>query len=157
MELRQKTARLAIAGLVVTSLFALSSNPEKAEGWTSTVGSVSAFLGSGQVQPKAVEVDAAGNIYSAGVINAATDFDPSPTTTFTLTPGSSNFTGYIAKMNSDGELLWAGLITGTGSSRISDLAIDSSGNMLVESEQNSIVDKSDADNIDHSASDKDST
>ncbi|KAL3795100.1 hypothetical protein ACHAWO_009263 [Cyclotella atomus] len=39
----------------------------------------------------------------------------------------------------------------------SDPKIDSSGNMLVESEQNSIVDKSDADNIDHSVSDKDST
>lgn len=131
MELRPKFVSLVIIALSMVGAGVVVHSADRALGWSSAAGSVSAFLGSGQVQPKAVEVDANGNIYSAGIVNAATDFDPSPSAAFTLTPGSANFTGYVAKMNSEGELLWAGLVTGSGSSFISDLSLDSSGNILL--------------------------
>lgn len=130
MGFLQKCALAAVSALVMVGLVIASTPPDVARGWTSTAGSVSAFLGSGQVSPTAVEVDSNGNIYTAGSINAATDFDPSPVATYTLTPASANYTGFVVKTNSDGELLWAGLFTGSGSSRVSDISVDSAGNVL---------------------------
>lgn len=117
--------------MFVVCAVAVSTTPEQAAGWTTTTGSVSAFLGGGQVQVRSVETDSVGNIYAAGAYNAATDFDPSPGSTFTLTPESSNFAGFVVKMNSEGELVWARHITGSGTARIQDMAVDGSGNVLV--------------------------
>ncbi|MGA1362800.1 MAG: hypothetical protein ACO36A_07750 [Ilumatobacteraceae bacterium] len=131
MGFRQKCSLVAVCALAIVGLVIASAPPDVAHGWTTTTGSVSAFLGSGMVTPNAVEVDANGNIYTSGTINnAATDFDPSPLTTYTLTPASANFTGYVAKLNSEGELQWAGLFTGSGTSRVNDIAVDSAGNVL---------------------------
>ncbi|MEY4995279.1 MAG: Bifunctional hemolysin/adenylate cyclase precursor, partial [Actinomycetota bacterium] len=131
MELRPKYVRIALSLVALCGLVVVTSSAQEVHGWTSSTGSVSAFLGAGQVNPVAVEVDANGNIYTAGRVNNSADFDPSPSTTYTLTPSGSSFTGFVTKLNSEGELVWAGLFNTSGASQVTDISIDSSGNVLV--------------------------
>ena len=131
MERVQRLKSLVLALATVAGVVLVTGLPRTAFGWTSASASVSAFLGGGQVQVRSVKADPSGNIYAAGSYNASTDFDPSPSATFTLAPDASNFAGFVVKMNDQGELVWVRQVTGTGTARVQDMAVDGAGNVLI--------------------------
>ena len=80
-----------------------------------------------------LEVDANGNVITAGSFTQTSDFDPGPGVV-TLTAGGSvawKHEGYVRKLDSDGNLLWANSIGGTESDAASSVATDASGNVYV--------------------------
>ncbi len=84
------------------------------------------------------EVDNSGNIYLAGLFNANSDFDPSPST-YTLTPiGGSDV--FIAKYNSSMVLQWAGQIGNINSENLKQLKLDGNGNPILLGEFSGTVD-----------------
>ena len=79
-----------------------------------------------------VEVDAAGNVHVVGHIQLTADFDPGPGT-FPLTGvGSNGISPFVWKLDTDGDLVWAVHVGGSGSSNDGrSLALDGSGNVYV--------------------------
>jgi len=56
---------------------------------------------------RSIAVDQQGNVYSAGLFNYTTDFDPGPGV-FTLTAAGFGNTGiYISKLSATGDFVWA--------------------------------------------------
>jgi hypothetical protein len=82
-----------------------------------------------------VQHDSYGNIIVGGSFRGDVDFDPSEENSFIMSPPTSNATGarYIAKYDSLGNFLWAGLFDGAGSpsSGIDITAIKANGNILL--------------------------
>jgi Beta-propeller repeat len=75
-----------------------------------------------------IVADASGNMYVVGgFYNTITLGKTNPQT---LT-SQGNYDGYFAKYDSNGELIWATQIAGTGYHSIADIAIDGSGNLLL--------------------------
>ncbi len=66
---------------------------------------VNPFLGVGTSDSRSVGVDAAGNIYTAGIFSGTLDFDASAASTFSLNSTSGG--GYITKVNATGTFIWA--------------------------------------------------
>lgn len=64
---------------------------------------------------RAIDTDANGNVYVVGDFGATTDFDPSPTGVFTLTPSGATDI-FVAKLDASGNFLWAFQIGGMGNS-----------------------------------------
>lgn len=84
------------------------------------------------------EVDNSGNIYLAGLFNANSDFDPSPSS-YTLTPvGGSD--AFIAKYNSSMALQWAGQIGNANTENLKQLKLDANGNPILLGEFSGTVD-----------------
>ncbi len=104
-----------------TSLGALS--------WVITMGST------GTDRVYSIDVDAAGNVYATGNYNLTVDFDPGP--------GSLNYTSiggldvFMAKYDTNGNLVWANTIGDLNSEIAECIALDASGNFYVGGEFNS--------------------
>lgn len=89
-----------------------------------------AINGSAEMKVLKTAVDAQGNIYSTGFLKGNADFDPSPTSTYTLDGG---FYGdvFISKLSSTGTFIWAKQIIGPDVDEGKDIAIDNNGNVIV--------------------------
>ena len=100
--------------------------------WTpaTTRINVATFGGAGDDRGQSMVVDAAGNIYTTGHFSNTVDFDPS-VGTFNLTSTPDVYDAYVAKLNSQGELLWAVHAGGTGTVDGKSVAVDSQGNVYV--------------------------
>ncbi|MCA9041098.1 MAG: SBBP repeat-containing protein [Planctomycetaceae bacterium] len=77
----------------------------------------------------AVDTDAAGNVYVTGSFTGTVDFDPGPGTTQLTSHGSDDC--FVAKMDADGNLLWAVSFGSGFGDRSYSLQSDSSGNVYV--------------------------
>ncbi|MHC1707310.1 MAG: SBBP repeat-containing protein [Bacteroidales bacterium] len=77
-----------------------------------------------------VESDENGNVYLAGRFQSSVDFDPSPTGTHILSPfgTSGNFDGFVVKLTTNGDFVWAGQIGGYEMDKVS--AIDVGAGIL---------------------------
>lgn len=77
-----------------------------------------------------VKMDAAGNVYAAGYFDGRVDFDPGPDSLIleVVTPELSFYDAFVAKFNSNGELLWAKQY---GRAFEFDMETDASGNTYV--------------------------
>ncbi|MDH6253863.1 hypothetical protein M2347_003590 [Chryseobacterium sp. H1D6B] len=89
--------------------------------------------GTGSDIGTSIAVDAAFNVFVTGNNYGTTDFDPSPTGTFTL---SNSFAGqaYLMKLDSNGNFLNAGATTASNQShyaRSQKIKIDSNNNILI--------------------------
>ncbi|MDX2245156.1 MAG: T9SS type A sorting domain-containing protein [Bacteroidia bacterium] len=78
-------------------------------------------------------LDGLGNVLTTGRFNGTRDFDPSPTGVFNL-PGGA-YDGYISKLNTDGEFVWAKQFA-IGTSILSyiwpkSISVDGANNMYV--------------------------
>ncbi len=73
----------------------------------------------------AIEIDASGNIYTTGVFQGTTDFDPG-IGTFTIA-GSLNGDVYVSKWNSSGNFTWAQSFSGTVGDNGTSIALDATG------------------------------
>jgi subtilisin-like proprotein convertase family protein len=76
-----------------------------------------------------VAVDSAGNVFVAGSFQDTVDFDPSPSSAFSLTSAGSDDI-FVLKLNSNGEFQWAKRMGGAGSDQALGLAIDPDDNVL---------------------------
>ncbi len=76
-----------------------------------------------------IELDASGNIYSAGHFRETSDFDPGPGV-FSMTSGGDQ-DPFILKLDAAGDFLWARQFSGTGNDAVQDLNLDPAGNVLV--------------------------
>ena len=76
-----------------------------------------------------MDVDAAGNIYTTGLFDLTTDFDPGPGT-YNLTC-AGYYDIFIAKYDPTGNLLWAKQIGAIDDDRGKDLKVDAAGNVYV--------------------------
>ena len=89
---------------------------------------VKQFGGStGADQGLALAADASA-VYLGGIFKNATDFDPGAGTT-TLTPPSSSTEGFILKLNSNGDFVWANQFGGAGNDQPSQIKLDGLGNL----------------------------
>ncbi|MEQ1824516.1 MAG: hypothetical protein ABL921_01150 [Pirellula sp.] len=77
--------------------------------------------GTGSEYGHAVATDSAGNVFVAGKIDSATDFDPGPGTANLAANG-----GFLAKYAADGAFVWARTIGGGG--RAPEVTVDALGN-----------------------------
>lgn len=77
-----------------------------------------------------VTTDGAGNVYMGGFFRSTVDFDAGPGTTLLTSPGDDS--GFIAKLNSSGNLIWARDVSSdvSGESRVNQLALDSAGSLV---------------------------
>jgi hypothetical protein len=100
--------------------------------WTpaTTRINVATFGGAGDDRGQSMVVDGSGNIYVTGIFKGTADFDPSAST-FNLTSTPDVYDAYVAKLNSQGELLWAVHAGGTGTVDGKSVAVDSQGNVYV--------------------------
>lgn len=73
-----------------------------------------------------IAIDNRNNVYTAGFCFGTNDFDPGPGV-FTLTGGNSD--SFISKLDSMGNFVWAGLLTGTGQVWVTDITIDLNNNL----------------------------
>ena len=86
------------------------------------------FGGAERDRNQAIEVDSSGNVYATGIFNLTVDFDAEGDG-FQLTSMGGDYDVYIAKYSTDGDLIWAKQIGGTGNVLSHDIAIDDSGNV----------------------------
>ena len=82
-----------------------------------------------------VHADPSGNVYITGRFQGTADLDPSPSATLSFT--SSNYDGFIAKLNTNGNLIWAKNINGSGSAAgFTEMAhTDSQSNVYIAGSQ----------------------
>lgn len=86
-----------------------------------------------------IKTDAAGNIYVAGYFQHELEFD-GPVPFYLVTDPAKN-NGYIAKLNPNGDFLWAIQIgTGTYDDYIRDMDVDAAGNIVVTGSYRGTVD-----------------
>lgn len=76
---------------------------------------------------RSINVDALGNSYTSGSFGNSGDFDPG-VSVFNLTSAGAN-DGYIVKLNSSGDFVWAHNIGGPTNDYSSSSTIDASGNI----------------------------
>lgn len=91
--------------------------------WTKSIGS------SGQESVSDVVTDGLGNIYTVGYFSTTVDFDPGPGIQNLTSLGSTD--GFIQKMDTAGNFIWAKSIGGTGSQLFNDINIDNQGNLYM--------------------------
>jgi len=91
--------------------------------WTKTFGGTSTFD-----RIYGLKIDQNSNLTFAGTFSNSVDFDPG-INTLIFTPIDFNRDGYIAQLNSNGDLNWAYSIGGAGTDLINAIAIDSIGNI----------------------------
>ncbi|MES2747288.1 MAG: T9SS type A sorting domain-containing protein [Bacteroidota bacterium] len=91
-------------------------------------------IGNGSISQRTEEMvlDANGNIYLCGQFHGITDFDPSPTGTFTLTPSAaSGMDFFILKLDNNGNFAWAKSMGGPNGNFVRSMQRDASGNLYL--------------------------
>ena len=80
---------------------------------------------------RAVDTDANGNVYTIGEFGGITDFDPSPTGTFTLAPNGPTDI-FVCKLDAAGNFVWAFRLGGSSNTDYgTSIAVDNAGNVHV--------------------------
>ena len=89
------------------------------------------FYGNGNEAGLTIALDASGNVYTSGVLNATADFDPGVGTYNLSSAGIGNFDGYISKLNASGDFVWAKQLGGAVGSGlfISSIVLDADSNV----------------------------
>lgn len=100
--------------------------------WVKQIG------GSGVDDLKALTIDATGNIYTVGTFNGTCDFDPSASTFNLSSNGARDI--FVSKIDSNGSLVWAKSIGGTGQDYGYGITLDNINNVYVVGEYVNSVD-----------------
>ena len=85
------------------------------------------LLGSGDNVAYSLTIDETGNIYTTGQFQNTVDFDPSGAV-FSIT-SAGNSDGFIQKLDTDGNFVWATSFGGTGNDFGNDITYDDFGNI----------------------------
>jgi len=76
-----------------------------------------------------INVDVAGNVYTAGIFSGTSDFDPG-SGTFGLT-SINGFNVFVSKLDVSGSFVWAKQFTGQSDVSSHSIAFDAAGNILI--------------------------
>ena len=76
---------------------------------------------------KGMEVDAAGNVYTAGLFSGTIDADPGPGMFNVTSAGGQDI--LVSKLDSAGHFVWAAAMGGPGSDQGRSIALDGQGNL----------------------------
>lgn len=85
-------------------------------------------LGDSVPQARGFDVDDQGNVFLSGLFTGTVDFDPGPGRTALIAPSSANYI-YTLKLDPAGNLLWVSHIEGFNLKFISDISVDTAGNV----------------------------
>jgi hypothetical protein len=85
-------------------------------------------LGESEQQEYGLETDPSGNVFFAGDFTNTLDFDPGPATDSLTSHGLDD--AFILKLSSEGDFQWVKQFGGTGSDKVSGLAVDKDGNVF---------------------------
>lgn len=87
---------------------------------------VKSFGGNSYDDVVAIDIDSESNIYITGHFYGTVDFDPSPSSSFTMiqTGGTFDKDVYISKFDENGNFIWAKQLKGTGSLETTDIFVD---------------------------------
>jgi hypothetical protein len=88
---------------------------------------VNGFGGSANELSYSIAVDSSGNVYTTGYFAGTVDFDPGAGTTNLTSVGSED--GFVSKLDSSGNFVWAKSFGGSSSDSVTSIAVDSSRNV----------------------------
>ena len=108
---------------VTNDIFIAKYSAEGALTWARIAGGTGGDVANG------IAVDPSGNVYVGGYFSGSATFS-SPNFSQTLTSVGSN-DAFVARYSSRGDLTWAQRLGGTGTDTIRNVALDSSGRLLV--------------------------
>ncbi len=91
--------------------------------WVNTIEGTANNIG------KSVKVDNQGNVYTVGLFAGMVDFDPSANAHDITATGQVD--GFIQKINSNGDFLWAKKVGGVQDDVINDIFVDATNNIYV--------------------------
>jgi hypothetical protein len=115
---------LALNSIIINAQFDLE--------WVKTLKNTQTLFLSQGIETRVIEAGTNNDVYIAGWFSGTMDFDPSATNYF-LTP-LYNYSGFIAKYNSSGTLIWVKQfdeVTGNYALYINDLVIDNFENIYI--------------------------
>ncbi len=113
------TANLISAGGSDAFVWKLTSAGNFA--WAKRMGGTSADSARG------IGVDGSGNIYTTGIFEGTTDFDPSAGISNLISAGITD--AFVSKLDSNGNHVWARSVGGSGNDKGNGIAVDSTGNV----------------------------
>ena len=113
------TLNLTSAGS--TDIFVQKLDPNGNLIWAKSMGGTSSDYGN------SIATDAIGNVYTTGFFEGSVDFDPGAGTLNLTSAGSYDI--FIQKLDSNGNLIWAKSMGGTGSDYGTSITNDALGNM----------------------------
>lgn len=87
------------------------------------------FGGNTEDYSEALSIDADGNVYVAGYFKGTADFEPGSGTTNLTSDG--DYDAFLSKFDADGNFQWAIRLGGTSADQVSDMAVDTAGNILL--------------------------
>ena len=99
---------------------------------------VKQIAGTGQKSATSIAVDPVGNIYTAGIFQDTTDFDPAPGTGNLISAG--DFDIFVQKLDASGNFIWAKRMGGPGSDWGKSIAVDPDGNVYTTGHFNETAD-----------------
>ncbi len=85
-----------------------------------------------------IAVDISGNVYTTGFFSSTVDFDPGPDPFDLTSDGGTDI--FVQKLDSSGNFVWAGAMSGNGDEVGQSIGVDGSGNVYVAGEFDQIVD-----------------
>ena len=123
-----------IAIFVASSLVTLPG----AGAWVDSSLAITTFGGTSNEETLSIAVDGNGNIISSGYFNGTADFNPGAGTESLTSLGSID--GFVSKLDSAGNFLWAKRIGNSGGDNAKSVAVDSNGNVLIAGDFSGTVD-----------------
>jgi hypothetical protein len=96
--------------------------------WTNSTRSVSQ-LSAQHTVPETIAVDGVGGVYIAGSFRGTVNFNPAATSFVLTSAGDSD--AFLWNLNTNGNVLWAGQMGGTGSDSARGIAADGAGSIFV--------------------------
>lgn len=122
-----------LAALGSTDAFILKLDPNGNFMWVRQVGGVSA-----SVNPTSMDIDKHGNVHVVGSFSGTADFNPGVAVNTISSSGNSN--GFIFKLDTYGNYIWAGAFISSMSANPNEIKVDNNGNMLLVGHASGSVD-----------------
>jgi hypothetical protein len=108
---------------VGTDMFIVKLNASGNFVWAKRIG------GSGDDELQGLDVDASGNVYYTGYFQSTADFNPGASVNNLVSAGGED--GFVAKLDVNGNYVFAKRIGGTGNDYTNSANLSSSGNLII--------------------------
>jgi len=115
-----------------TNIFALKLNSNGNFVWAKSIGGTFSDVAT------ALVLDSSSNLHIAGNFTGTVDFDPNSGVSELVGAGSKD--GFILKLDTSGNYVWAKAISGSGNDEINAITLDNSGNVFATGQFSSTTD-----------------